>query len=359
MDRGDILHAQELLRRARTIDPDGKEFLWDLTDARVLGELGRFDEAIPVVDRLRKDWPERTAGMEKMRADLVLLTEGPEAARRYLNDLDAAGKYEADARDLKLVSRIVGDEERFRRELDKELQEAESDKPRADLWANAGWAALDATVDVPAARRALEEAVTLDPDHGWAHNGLGWCDLRDGRLDEAEAQFRKAQELQPGHSQPAIGIAAAQIQQGRPADAERLLAQWLDRQESLLAIRWMSVALAEQGRWEEAERFARRAVAMSPSTASLAQLAWVLVAGDRNVEEGAKLAEQAKAELHPYYQGKYQWLSCFPSAEHCLGLAAVKRGQVAEGIAMLEEAAEARPDRDRIREDLERAKALL
>jgi hypothetical protein len=40
-------------------------------------------------------------------------------------------------------------------------------------------------------------------------------------------------------------------------------------------------------------------------------------------------------------------------------LAAVKRGQVQEGIARLEEAAEARPERARIREDLERAKALL
>ncbi|HMB67759.1 MAG TPA: tetratricopeptide repeat protein, partial [bacterium] len=359
MDRGDVLHAQDLLQRARTIDPDGKNFLWDLTDARVLGELGEFDEVLAVMDRLRTDWPEQAAKMKKMRADLVLLTEGTEAARRYLNDLDAAGTYEEEAGDLKLVSRVVGDEERFRRELDRQLSEAESDKTRADLWAGAGWGALEATVNVPAARDAFERAVALDSDHGWARVGLAWCHLRNGNLDEAMAEFRKGQELQPGHSQPRIGIAATEIEQGRPADAERTLQELLDRQESVLAVRWMSVALAEQGRWEEAERFARRAVAMSPSVSSMTQLAWVLVAGDRGVEEGAQLAERAQSEMQPYYQGKYQWLSSFPSPEHCLGLAAVKQGQVAEGIAMLEDAAKDRPERERIREDLERAKALL
>jgi len=37
----------------------------------------------------------------------------------------------------------------------------------------------------------------------------------------------------------------------------------------------------------------------------------------------------------------------------------VKRGDVAKGIALLEDAAKDRPDRERIREDLERARALL
>jgi hypothetical protein len=47
------------------------------------------------------------------------------------------------------------------------------------------------------------------------------------------------------------------------------------------------------------------------------------------------------------------------SPEHCLGLAAVKRGEVESGIALLEEAARLRPERVRIREDLQKARALL
>jgi Flp pilus assembly protein TadD len=294
-----------------------------------------------------------------MRADLILLTQGPEAARRHLDELDAAGKYEGEAGDLKLLSRIVGDEARFRRELDKQLAEAKSDEARADLWAGAGWKALEATVDVAKAEEAFREAIALDAGNSWAQTGAGWCLLRAGMPDEAEAVFRKAQESQPGHSQPRIGIAAAEIARGRPADAERTLAEQLERQENVQAVRWMSVALAEQGRWEEAERFARRAVAMSPSPGSLTQLAWVLIDGDRGGEEGEELARRALAETRSYFQGRYQWLAFVPSPGHCLGLAAVKRGQVQEGIARLEEAARERPERGRIREDLERAKALL
>jgi tetratricopeptide (TPR) repeat protein/tRNA A-37 threonylcarbamoyl transferase component Bud32/TolB-like protein len=359
LDRGDVVHAQDLLQRARAIDPEGKDFQRDLTEARVLGELGRFREVLAAMDRMRANWPEETEKMGKMRADLMLLTEGPDAARRYLDDLDAAGDYEAEAGNLKLVSRVVGDEARFRRELDKQLAEAKGDETRADLWAGVGWNALEAMVQVDQAQEAFRKSLGLDAESSWAQTGLGWCLLRTGKPEEAEAAFRKAHEARPGHSQPRIGIAAAELARGRPADAERTLEEALARQEFLHAVRWMSVALAEQGRWEEAEGFARRAVAMNPSPGSLTQLAWVLIDGDRGVDEGATLATRALEETRDYYQGKYQQLACVPSPEHCLGLAAVKRGQVQEGIARLEEAALERPERDRIREDLERARALL
>ena len=119
------------------------------------------------------------------------------------------------------------------------------------------------------------------------------------------------------------------------------------------------MALAEQGRFEEAEAEARRALAMVPSYRARTQLAWVLIAGGRDLDEGVALATEARAmEIAGIHQ-RHQELPFVPSPEHCLGLAAIERGAIDEGVALLEEAAELRPDRPRIREDLRKARALL
>ena len=48
------------------------------------------------------------------------------------------------------------------------------------------------------ARKALEEAIAADSKSARAHNGLGVVAMREGRREEAFAQWKRAVELAPG-----------------------------------------------------------------------------------------------------------------------------------------------------------------
>ena len=61
------------------------------------------------------------------------------------------------------------------------------------------------------ARVAFERALALDPDNGWLQTGVGWCHLRAGRLEEAEAVEAAIKEL---HSYELPEILAFDIKRG-------------------------------------------------------------------------------------------------------------------------------------------------
>jgi hypothetical protein len=86
-------------------------------------------------------------------------------------------------------------------------------------------------------------------------------------------------------------------------------------------------------------------------------LAWILVAGDLDVEEGAGLAEKAQelpAEWSDAAALKARpWLH---SAEHVLGLARLKQGRRAEAIPLLEKATALQPTSSLVQEHLEQAR---
>jgi tetratricopeptide (TPR) repeat protein len=62
-------------------------------------------------------------------------------------------------------------------------------------------------------------AVDLDPlnVHGW--EGLGEIEFRGGKLDEAEADLKKAHELRPDYFLSSVFLSEIYVMQGRPQDA--------------------------------------------------------------------------------------------------------------------------------------------
>jgi TolB-like protein/DNA-binding winged helix-turn-helix (wHTH) protein len=69
------------------------------------------------------------------------------------------------------------------------------------------------------ALRLSRRAVDLDPlsAHSWA--GLGEMEFRGGKLDEAEADLKKAQEFRPDDFLSAMFLSEIYVMQGRPQDA--------------------------------------------------------------------------------------------------------------------------------------------
>ena len=69
------------------------------------------------------------------------------------------------------------------------------------------------------ALQLTRRAVDLDPlnVHGW--EGLGEIEFRGGKLDEAEADLKKAHELRPDYFLSSVFLSEIYVMQGRPQNA--------------------------------------------------------------------------------------------------------------------------------------------
>jgi TolB-like protein/Flp pilus assembly protein TadD len=73
-------------------------------------------------------------------------------------------------------------------ELDDNLPEAHSAMGSARLWFDRR---------LPEAEAEFRRAIELNPSYGWAHHDYAWLLVAAGRFDEAVAQIKQAQELDP------------------------------------------------------------------------------------------------------------------------------------------------------------------
>lgn len=114
----------------------------------------------------------------------------------------------------------------------------------------------------------LEIAVKLAPELSDAWVNYGVALRRSSRMSEAEAAYRRALELDAGQISAYQNLAALLEMQGRAAEAKDLLAvtdRGANRNPfSYLALGDLSM---RQGRFEEAERFYRRALRLDPAQA--------------------------------------------------------------------------------------------
>src|SRR5216110_76077 len=79
--------------------------------------------------------------------------------------------------------------------------------------------ALDRSGDRAGAAESFEALIRLDPDDIMALDYLGWAALREGKPEEAEARFRRAQEVQPKGPEALKGLAHSLDAQKKPEAA--------------------------------------------------------------------------------------------------------------------------------------------
>jgi tetratricopeptide (TPR) repeat protein len=228
---------------------------------------------------------------------------------------------------------------------------------RRDLLSEAGHVYL-AAGRPDLAEGAFRRAVEMDPYRleldlrAWLAVAL----LQQGRLDEASVFLDKGLRLHPRHPDLRLARAVLELLRGEGTSAEKQARGVLETGPAHLeAHRLLAAALAEQGRFEEAEPHARRALAMSPGRQTRTELAWILTAGELDVDEGRTLAREA-LQLPAGFRDAATRFAFTPSPEHCLGLAHLLRGERSRATRYLEKAAELRPDRPLIREHLGRAR---
>jgi len=110
------------------------------------------------------------------------------------------------------------------------------------------------------------KAVALDPRLPLAHQTLGELYLYQSRVDEAIAQFRKELEINPGYAEAYYKLADAYSRTQKFDEAERLLQRsvWLDPTSTGPFI-LLGKVLEKKGEAQLAVRALQRALAMEPN----------------------------------------------------------------------------------------------
>ena len=86
----------------------------------------------------------------------------------------------------------------------------------------AGWSDYHLN-DIHMARTDFVAGLKMNPQSAGAQTGLGYCALRQGRLDEAATHFTSVLEQSPRDPSALTGLGLTRYRQGRPSDAARLL----------------------------------------------------------------------------------------------------------------------------------------
>ncbi|MCB1994288.1 MAG: tetratricopeptide repeat protein, partial [Rhodoferax sp.] len=115
---------------------------------------------------------------------------------------------------------------------------------------------------LPDMERLLRRVIEIQPEHGHAHNALGYSLADRGvRLEEARTLIRKALDLMPGDPFITDSLGWVEFRLGNLDEAERLLRQaWASRPDTEIGAHLGEVLWA-QGRQDEARRIWRQAQA--------------------------------------------------------------------------------------------------
>ena len=246
-------------------------------------------------------------------------TENPEAHQLYLK-----GRYFWNKRTAANLKKAI---EYFQQAIEKDPNYALAYSGLADAYSllpvYAGTRPRD---DVPKAIAAAKKALELDDTLAEAHASLGQALLEDLQLDRSTTEFKRAIELNPNYATAHHwygGGSPASLGRWEEAIAESRRAQELDPL-SVIINSDLGAVLSAAGRYDEAIAQLRKTIEMEPGFYSAHQYLGFALEGKGNVDEA--IGEYSKAaELDPD-----------PNALGSLGHALARAGRTDEARKILE-----------------------
>jgi serine/threonine protein kinase/tetratricopeptide (TPR) repeat protein len=329
---------------------------------RLLGvayaKLGEFETGLKTLQQARELFPERKDAIAGAIAELYILQGQNEKA-------------------------------------EAEIQTLAKDEQKK-LFMEVGWACFNSR-EFKNGEWAFRKAFALEPEGKDADifNGLGWNLLRQQKYAEAEAVFSKGLALAPNHPALLNGLGTLNIQRKNYDTAERYYTTYLKAlpQERALpgmifgeiaflrknytaaeqhlkesfvidstnvwTCRLLGYLFTEQRRFTEAQTFAQKSVSMDSSFANYNLLAWVLIAGELDIERGIVVAQKALDFKRKDWAETARIYSYVALPEHSIGLAYLKKGEYQKAVQYLEQAAQLLPERRAIQDDLQQARKKL
>ena len=213
------------------------------------------------------------------------------------------------------------------------------------------------------AEKIFHEGLDLHPDHAGFLNGMRVTVLESNKHEEAKRYSEKLLAIEVAltlkravHS--SLGSIGILLNDYNYAEKHFRNALTIDSTHTQ-AIRGMGYLFAVQENWAEADKYALQALALDSSFANYNLAGWVLVSGEIDLDRGIAFAEKAlnsKPENWAHGADVYSYLAI---PEHTIGLAYLKKDEYEKAVQYLEQAAAFAPQRQAIRDDLQRARGKL
>ena len=190
------------------------------------------------------------------------------------------------------------------------------------------------------ARRMNEEAIRVNPYHWLNHNAMGETALRVGDNARAEQAFSNVIELEPDNVNGLNNLGAIYLMTGRYAQAAGAFQRATELVPTAEAYSNLGIAYAWQGRFQEALPAYSKAVETSPNVDG-----WL-----SNLGDGYRWLGQSQKATETYDRAialAYNALQVNPSdarTRSYLGTYYAKKGDTAQGIKLVREAATADPN---------------
>ncbi len=170
------------------------------------------------------------------------------------------------------------------------------------------------------------------PGHPEIRYSLAVALLREGKIDEAIAQFREAMKLKPDYGEAYNDLGIALLKKGAAEDAIATWEKALTLQPDSAEIHNnLAVALIQRGRSREAIVHWQKTLQLQPDkTGTLLSLAWVLATSpDASVRDGMKATALAR-HAHELVGDKN------PMLFRVMAAAYAEAGHFSEAIATIE-----------------------
>lgn len=182
---GDIDGARKVLQQAQSDAGNDRELLQLIQgEAQILRDNERYQDSADVLSAGLKRFPEST--------DLLY---------DYAMATDKTGNYKDMETALRKIMQLAPNNQHAYNAL--------------------GYSLADRNIRLPEAVELIKKAVQLAPEDAFIADSLGWAEFRQGNLDEAEKELRRAYGLRPD---PEIGIHLGEILwvRGKQEEAKQL-----------------------------------------------------------------------------------------------------------------------------------------
>ncbi|MGQ0652142.1 MAG: XrtA/PEP-CTERM system TPR-repeat protein PrsT [Betaproteobacteria bacterium] len=332
--RGKAQQALEVLAPALKQAPDDADLL------TLAGEAHLQRRELPAASRYFETAAKKAGDDSRARTGLGLARLAAGQTERALADLESATKRGDSKAELVLASSLLA-AGKFDHALSL-VEKMEKAQPADPAIANLKGAALLGRKDLPAARRAFERALELQPSFLAAAANLAQMDLRAGRPAAARGHYEKIVRREPANVEALTALANLAAATGAHAEALGLLERAKKIQPSSYAV---ALALARHhfrtGDYASSAQAASDAlVTQSEDAAALELLAQAQLRAGKGIEARdtyAKLAALYPKSASALYglAGALALVGSQASAEHTLRKALELRPDYPEALASL------------------------
>ncbi len=218
------------------------------------------------------------------------------------------------------------------------------------------------------AENCFKEVLRIAPDNRTGFNGLGMINIRRKEYDKAERYYQKYLEVSPNpnpaHGEMRLGTIDLLRQDYAAAEAHLTKAKTI-RDADVRIDELLGYTYAGVGRFTEAEICARTALSNMDSTLAgvgfsffkcYNLLAWILIAGEMDIDRGMEFAQKALANKPDDFSREAKIYPYIAAPEFTLGLGFIKQGNSQKAVEFLTTAVELYPERDAIKEALKAVK---